>query len=394
MTVPFIIGSASITVIVDGKTYVAKTSHPNFADIKDYLKAGAADKAKLAKMFDIPQAIQTKSAGRVTITNDTVFFDGKPLHSTLSRRMLSMLSEGFDISPLTNFLERLMNNPSNRAVTGLYDFLEATNIPITPDGKFLAYKKVRKDYYDIHSGTMLNAVGQTLRIPRNQVDENPDQTCSHGLHVCSASYLPHFGSYSNGDRVVIVEVDPADVVAIPRDYNNAKMRCAGYRVIGEVAPADVATIFSSAVMSEANFAPRAESDLTSGGTLEADETDVIRDIHGVVVRFALDYDDEWVAHFTVDGEDQEYATCLEDLEEAIEDFKASCMEEVADWTGQIRWLDEDGDLMTETVTVEWAADCQPDEDEFFETADVWEDGARVVNVHIVSGSKRWQLSRW
>ena len=56
------------------------------------------------------------------------------------------------------------------------------------------------------------------------------QTCSYGLHFCSEGYLRHFG----GDRVVILKINPRDVVSIPTDYNNTKGRCCRYEVIGEV----------------------------------------------------------------------------------------------------------------------------------------------------------------
>ena len=69
-------------------------------------------------------------------------------------------------------------------------------------------------------------------MPRNKVDEDPDRTCSAGLHVCSFDYLPHF-SHANG-HVMIVKVNPANVVAIPADYNATKMRVSQYVVIDEV----------------------------------------------------------------------------------------------------------------------------------------------------------------
>ena len=65
------------------------------------------------------------------------------------------------------------------------------------------------------------------------MDEDSTRTCSFGLHVCSYDYLPNFGT-GGGDRVVICEVNPRDVVAIPQDYNNTKMRVCKYKVIAEV----------------------------------------------------------------------------------------------------------------------------------------------------------------
>ena len=125
-----------------------------------------------------------------------------------------------------------MNNPSKRAVTELYGFLEKNSLPITPDGHFLAYKKVRKDFLDIHSGTMSNAVGTVVEMERNMVDDDQNRTCSTGLHFCSQEYLAHFGDGTS--RTVILKINPADVVSIPNDYNNSKGRACRYEVIGEL----------------------------------------------------------------------------------------------------------------------------------------------------------------
>jgi hypothetical protein len=108
--------------------------------------------------------------------------------------------------------------------------LEKNSLPITPDGHFLAYKKVRYDYKDCHSGTMDNSVGQVVEMERNSVDDDKDRTCSTGLHFCSRDYLNHFG----GERLVIVKVNPRDVVSIPSDYNGAKGRACRYEVVDEI----------------------------------------------------------------------------------------------------------------------------------------------------------------
>jgi hypothetical protein len=127
-------------------------------------------------------------------------------------------------------MENLMLNPSKRAVTELYGFLEKNSLPITPDGHFLAYKKVRFDYKDCHSGTMDNSVGTVVEMERNAVDDDKDRTCSTGLHFCSQGYLNHFG----GERIVIVKINPRDVVSIPSDYNDSKGRACRYEVVDEI----------------------------------------------------------------------------------------------------------------------------------------------------------------
>lgn len=156
--------------------------------------------------------------------------------NSLTNRVIDMVRAGdTGVTTLLNFLEKLMENPSRRAVNELYGFLQANDIEIAEDGDFYAWKKVRDDYLDIHSGTIDNSPGSTPRVARNMVDEDSNRTCSYGLHVCSKSYLPSFGSgFGSSDRVLKVKVDPKDVVAVPADYNNAKMRTAGYLVVEDV----------------------------------------------------------------------------------------------------------------------------------------------------------------
>jgi hypothetical protein len=154
------------------------------------------------------------------------------MHGVLTNRLIEMYHDGFPIEPLIAFMENLMSNPSKRAVEELYGFLEKGNLPLTPDGYFLAYKKVRQDFRDCHTGTMDNSVGQVVEMERNAVDDDQNRTCSAGLHFCSKEYLPHFGGHDS--RTVILKINPRDVVSIPTDYNNAKGRACRYEVIGEL----------------------------------------------------------------------------------------------------------------------------------------------------------------
>ena len=84
-------------------------------------------------------------------------------------------------------------------------------------------------------------------MPRNQVNDDKNQTCSEGLHFCSQEYLGSFG----GDRVMILKINPKDVVSIPSDYNRSKGRACRYEIIAElgVNPEDA---FDEVVMDTAN----------------------------------------------------------------------------------------------------------------------------------------------
>lgn len=184
----------------------------------------------------------TKGKFKVDVVKGTILYTpdvGVPFEVSgkLSQRIINTIKDhGVEgVESLFNFLDKLMLNPSNRSVNELYGFMTHNDIEITPNGNFYAWKVVRGDYFDKHSNTMDNSVGKEVRVARNQVNENSAVTCSYGLHVCAKSYISHFGG--GGDRVVKVEVHPEDVVAIPADYNDSKMRCAGYVVIEDVTDA-------------------------------------------------------------------------------------------------------------------------------------------------------------
>ena len=186
---------------------------------------------KTAKVIEESITEATVQTGeRVCIEHGVVYVDGMPMHTTLTNRLLTMLEAGFNVEPMIQFLKNLAENPSFRAVHELYDFMEASSLPITDDGHFLAYKKIRADWTDVHSGKMDNSIGATVSMPRYQVDDNRNQTCSSGLHFCSRDYLNSFG----GQRVVVVKINPRDVVSIPSDYNDSKGRACQYVVVQEL----------------------------------------------------------------------------------------------------------------------------------------------------------------
>jgi hypothetical protein len=228
MSYPFIIQGNNVTVVIGNKPHTISKTHITYQKVIDAIKAGDWETVK--NIIDPKKVVLDFGQGRVSVKGETLYWDGEVFNGALAKRMVEMLTEGFTIEPLVKFMENLLENPSKRSVDELYGFLEKNNLPITPDGHFLAYKKVREDYKDVHSGTMDNSPGQVVTMPRNKVDDDKDRTCSTGLHFCSEGYLKHFG----GARTVIVKINPRDVVSIPSDYDNTKGRACQYEVIGEV----------------------------------------------------------------------------------------------------------------------------------------------------------------
>ena len=242
---PYLIQGNNIVIVIANQTHTINKSHIAYDRVKEAIRTEDWDTVK--KIINPEKVVLEYGAGRVAVQGEKLFWDGKEMHNALTVRMLQMLRDGFPIAPLVQFMENLMENPSYRAVNELYGFLENNTLPITPDGHFLAYKRVRDDYLDVHSATFDNSVGKVVEMTRNEVNDDKNQTCSAGLHFCSQDYLNYFG----GSRIMILKINPRDVVSIPTDYNNSKGRCCRYEVIGELG-VDPEEAFTAPVQDAAN----------------------------------------------------------------------------------------------------------------------------------------------
>jgi len=261
MAYSYLIQGKNIVIVIGSNTHTISSSHISYDKIKEAIKAEDWDAVQ--DLVEPKKVIVKYGQGNVEVQGDKMFWKGKEFHNYLAGKFVEMYQEGFPVEPMVNFMENLMQNPSKRAVEELYGFLEKGNLPITADGHFLAYKKIRNDYKDIHSGTMDNSVGTVVEMERNEVDDNRNQTCSTGLHFCSHSYLAHF----SGARTVIVKINPRDVVSIPSDYDDAKGRTCRYEVVGEVGQTpDDETEFNKPVQSNANSVPVKKVEPKTGST--------------------------------------------------------------------------------------------------------------------------------
>lgn len=220
-------GSSKFLSITYGRdTYAADKDHKNFKQALQHCVDGEFEEA--INLINIEKAITSYVDGNIRIADGQLFYQDIEIKSGLVDRIVNDMQNGEDFKFYLPFLE----NPSKTAVTRLFDFLEANDIEITPDGHFLAWKVIRDDWTDCYTGKFDNSIGKLVKMPRTHVVEDENQTCEAGLHVCARSYIKHFRW---GDqKLVVVKVHPRDVVSIPVDYGNAKMRTCQYKVIKEV----------------------------------------------------------------------------------------------------------------------------------------------------------------
>lgn len=250
-----IITPTSISLIIDNVHRVIDDTHCHFYAVKDALvRYGEATTVydeqeildEIRDLVDIRTFIARVTEGRVEVSDNEVRFDGVPVKGVIAERLIHIIREGLDVRPLARFLDRVSNNPIVTARDEIYLFLESGNMPITDDGCFLAFKKVKGDYSSSHSGPdgklFYNHIGTIPTLPREECNTDRNETCASGLHFCSFQYLPDFG-LGEESRVVIVKVAPEDVVAIPYDYNNSKGRAWRYAIVGEVPESECAHLF-------------------------------------------------------------------------------------------------------------------------------------------------------
>lgn len=248
--------NGTLTVVIDGKVMTADCSHFNYSKLYQAYKDNNAD--EFGDLFNtinnVSSTISSNSGGKVELIDEVIHYNGIPLHNEMTKRMINILKEGEDINYLLLFIESLMKNPSKRAVDELYTFLSHKNLPITEDGHFLAYKCVRENYLDKHSGKFDNRPGAICEMPRNAVDDDKDRTCSYGFHAGSLEYSGPNGSFwSNSDKVIIVKINPADVVSIPSDCNGQKLRTCRYEVVADYQAPLTKSVYSGAGVNDENY---------------------------------------------------------------------------------------------------------------------------------------------
>lgn len=224
----WIITDNNITVNIDQKTFIVSKDDKVANDLIIALKSEQQDFQKIYGLASAAQKIEQFSDGNFIIKEGQIFINDKLVPSALSKKILIFADKGLAYQPLIKFAENLQKNPSKRSVDELFQFLEKNDHPITTDGNFLAFKKVKSNFKDVHTGTFDNSIGKVVSVPRESVDPDSNRTCSYGLHVANYYYARDF--YAGG-IMLEVEVNPADVVAIPSDYNQAKMRVSSYKVL-------------------------------------------------------------------------------------------------------------------------------------------------------------------
>lgn len=243
-------GHKNITVFYNGEMHAATDSHRMW----DEIVAGAkANDPSVIDLFDIAAVAQSRFerlSDRVTVKGGKIYFDNQPTHNALTEQVVRFIDDGQqDFRPLVEFFEKVQSNPNEHSREQLYTWLATHDFTILPNGNFIGYKGVRDNsgsYESISHGTAIsdgieytgaipNPIGAVVEMPRDAVQHDPSVGCHTGLHVGTWDYAH---SFARG-AVLKVEVNPRDVVSVPTDCSNAKLRTCRYTVLDVIsAPVD------------------------------------------------------------------------------------------------------------------------------------------------------------
>jgi hypothetical protein len=227
-----------------------------------------------------------------TVTPEEVSYEGEAMPCALASKIRAILEEGLPISLFAKFWQNLQQNPSANSVRELYDFLAYKDLPITEDGCFLAYKGLDSNYYSVsgnkktkvikglvnESGNIYNGIGEDIEVRRWDVDDNRENHCSYGLHVGSLNYAQDF---SRGP-VVIVKVNPKDVVSVPSDFDCQKCRVSAYKVLN---------VFSEELESSVCY--------EDGSEMHSEEHDERFELEGLITSFLYEKSEDGYGKYPI-----------------------------------------------------------------------------------------------
>jgi hypothetical protein len=243
----YIINQTGIVLFMNNKPQKFASSDPKYAAVIAALRLPSdQQEAAIEKALQegCPNRDIAKNGFQVNVAAQEVAYHGELLPAPLAQKVFSLIEQNLPVTLLEKFWENLKKNPSYNSVRELYDFLSYKELPITEDGCFLAYRGLGNDFYSIRGNTstkviqgdvnsqgqIYNGVGEHIEVQRNCVDDDRNQTCSPGLHAGSWDYAR---DWSQG-KMVVVKINPKDVVSVPSDYNCQKLRCCAYTVVSEV----------------------------------------------------------------------------------------------------------------------------------------------------------------
>ncbi len=189
--IPYLITPKGLSLTIKGKPFTIDTQDKRYDAALKLVREGNLE--GLTNLLDKAIGINNKyNRQGLSIINGVVTYTNKEglqdkLPDALIKSLVAMFEQDEEsVQPLLMFWEKLKLNPSYRINNCLFDFITHNNIVINEIGNLIMYKIVKRTdkrdvFLDLYTGTIKNKLGQIVEVPRNQVDDNIEKTCSQGL---------------------------------------------------------------------------------------------------------------------------------------------------------------------------------------------------------------------
>lgn len=237
-----IITDNGISTVIEGRPYSVGKDHLKYKEILKTLKSKDGDKfIELyllgSKSVKIKESSGFKVSSSLVVGYENITWNGTEIRNSIVEKILRLQKEGQDVGPISLFLEKTLSLSKENA-EALFLFVESKGLPISEDGDLLAWKVVNSNYKDKHTGKVDNSVGVTVpEIPRSLCDSSRENPCSLGYHVGNLAYSGPQGTFQgSGDKTVIVKFNPSNVVSVPSDVRQNKIRVTQYTVVEDYKP--------------------------------------------------------------------------------------------------------------------------------------------------------------
>lgn len=266
----YLFSGKQLTVVVDGQSFDVGSQHPKYHQITGLL--GVPEDGETQEDYEarlnllrelcledtpakaLEAEVKALSLEDVQVEADVVKVRGETIRNSLTRRILDLQAAGLPYTPFVLFLVNLAQNPRKESREDLFDFLEKGKFPLTEDGCFLGYKGVKtgvlggkETLVDNHTGTFDMAPGNFHQMPREEVDDNRNQACGAGFHVGTMAHARGFGS-----TIIVVKVNPRDVVSVPTT-DSTKMRVCAYSSVNVYKDKQKAQEFKAPMYTETEY---------------------------------------------------------------------------------------------------------------------------------------------
>lgn len=222
--------------------------------------------AKIKEIKSIDSFInQVKKSKILSYRNNCVYMKGiskLSLPKDLAERIIKAEKEkdSNKLESYKNFWILMSLNPDKECRENLFWFLQKYGMTISKHGFFVGYRNVDTTstpgiFTDYYTHTFKIKIGEVVSMKRKDCDSDSNITCSKGLHVAGKGWLKRNYYGSTG---IACLVNPADVVAVPKNDNYGKLRtCAylpmqtiNYDIMGEVVPLNIEDGFDCGFVSK------------------------------------------------------------------------------------------------------------------------------------------------